>query len=58
MKIKNPLKKLYIDATRFLFPELPNDFKYMGKNKQGFSIYGSEKECCSFEFIIIDFKIN
>lgn len=50
------LKEFYISATKFLFPNMPNDFKYMGNNEQGFPIYGSKKECCSFEFIIIDFS--
>lgn len=54
----NSIKNFYISAANFLFPNMPDDFKQMGINEQGFPIFGSEKECCSFEFIIIDFKLN
>lgn len=54
----NSIKNLYISAANFLFPNKPDDFKQMGINEQGFPIFGSEKECCSFEFIITDFKLN
>lgn len=54
----NKLKTLYIGAGNFLFPNKPDDIKFMGLNGQGFPVIGSEKEGCSFEFIIIDFKIK
>lgn len=50
----NSSNNIYTSATNFLFPTIPNDLKVWGYNEQGFPIIGSKKECCSFEFIIID----
>jgi hypothetical protein len=54
MDNKNSLVDLYAASEAFLFPTRPDDFKFMGYNQQGFPIFGSEKECCSFEYIEFD----
>lgn len=52
--MENNLLNLYAASASFLFPTKPDDFKHMGYNVQGYPIFGSEKECCSFEFIEFD----
>mgnify|MGYP007040100587 CR=1 FL=1 len=54
----NSLEELYCSTQNFLFSKKPDDFKLEGYNDQGFPIFGSERECRSFEFIIIDFSNN